>query len=373
MPPKRLPTFNVGSFCFCLLVLFSSIPDNLLSRDSGEVPSCIAVVNAAITLEDLGLGDDDLDLDLDRELDLDTNGADALDEDSSTGTGFDYQFDDEDDDLEEYSFESPDAVHKAWKSALEEFKEQASEDHEEMRKVLRDLQRKVSNGEMTKDELKEKRVEMEKELEEKTGIPIACQQGRQSCLHDENSPLKERAVAEAKAHMSHRQSNQRAALRSALMPSLAMPDVEIGSLPRPPPGVGGDGAGDGSGGEGGDGNEEVDVEVLVAAAEKDPEAFALLSPGMQSYVASVAVVKDVQNGAIVNTGALPFNITEWEDLAEKSREKKDKRTYGRDEIDVAWRIATEMQEKHAKANRSKNSANASNEVTGVFPTQVCRR
>jgi len=279
--------------------------------------------------------DDKMEFDLDTDGDDSDLGIDGL----SAGFG-------DDDDLEEYSFESPDAVHGAWKSALEEFKEQAAEVNEELRDQYRSMHKLVSNGEMTKDEMKEKREALEKEIEERMGIPMSCLQGRQSCLHDENSPLKERAVTEAKAHMTHRQTNERSALRAALLPSLAMPDVEIGALPKPPGATADTG------------------EVPDATITEDPEAFALLDPGMQSYLTSVAVVKDVQNGAIVNTGALPFNVSEWEDLAQKSREKRDKRTYGRDEIDVAWRIATEMQEKHAKANMTGNSSSS------AYPTQT---
>ena len=312
-----------------------------------------AIVGIASVRADAPSDLSDLDLDLESDLDLDLD----LDLDGSGAT----VFDDDDDELEEYSFESPDAVHAAWKSALEEFKEQAAESNAELQEQYRDMHRKVSKGEMTKEEMRERREQLEKEAEEKSGIPMACQQGRQSCLHAENSPLQERAVAEAKAHMSHRQSNQRSALRAALMPSLALPDVAIGSLPRPPATTG---QSESAGHDDDDDDENVVPDTSIM---DDPEAFALLAPGMQSYLTSVATVKEVQNGAIVNTGALPFNVTEWEELAASSRDRKDKRTYGRDEVDVAWRIATEMQERHALANLSAAARNAS-----AFPTEVDR-
>ena len=273
-----------------------------------------------------------VDIDLDDEAlfaDLDTDGG--VDGDVGLGLDLDldndgggYAFDEEDDgDLEEYSFESPDAVHAAWKSALEELKEQAHESNERLHEQYREMQKKVSNGEMTKDEMKQRREELEKEAEERSGVPMACQQGRQSCLHAENSPLADRAVTEAKAHMTFRETNEHSALRAALLPSLAMPDVVIGTLPRPPPKESG---GDGNADDGGIPGDDDSATELDPSIVNDPEAFALLAPGVQSYLTSVATVQDVQNGAIVNTGALPFNVSEWEELASESRERKDKRT-----------------------------------------------
>jgi hypothetical protein len=306
-----------------LLAVATSVADRLGRHISGFAGASVSGLDAT---------DDDLDLDLDLDagggdldLDLDLDGAAHRHRRSAaSGGGGDDEADPQyDDELEEYSFESPDAVHAAWKSALEELKDQSKETNDRLTEQYREMQRKVSKGEMTKEEMNERRVQLEKEAEEQSGIPISCQQGRQSCLHDEKSPLIERAVAEAKAHMTHRPSNQRSALRAALLPSLAMPDIAIGSLPRPPGytasssgGDGGSSGGDGDGGYGGG----------AASVVDDPEAFALLDPGMQSYLTSVATVQHVQNGAIVNTGALPFNVSEWEELAASSRERKDQRT-----------------------------------------------
>ncbi len=293
-------------------LLLLALPLALLLFSCGVRPAAAATKEE----EEALFGNLDLDDD-DDGLASGLGGAD-VDDGGSGGGGGDGEYDD----LEEYSFESPEAVHEAWKSALDEFKEQSQEVQNEIRDKVRAMQKLVDKKEMTKEELQAQREALEKEAEEKLGIPLSCQHGRQSCLHDEKSPLKARAEKEAKAHMSLRDRTQRSAVNVALlMPSLGMPDVPIGALPQPPS----DAAPE----------ERAAADRALEAGrlgELDPEAFALLSPSMQSYVSSVAVVREVQNGAIVNTGALPFNITQWEELAEASRDRKDKRTYGHDEV-----------------------------------------
>ena len=71
----------------------------------------------------------------------------------------------------------------------------------------------------------------------RVAIVALCLAGRQSCLHAESSPLKERAEQEAKAHLSARPQEQRQQLQAALLPSLASPDVVMGQLAAPPPGT----------------------------------------------------------------------------------------------------------------------------------------
>ena len=86
--------------------------------------------------------------------------------------------------------------------------------------------------------------------------------GRQSCLHAETSPLKQRAEEEAKAHLSARPQEQRQRLQAALLPSLASPDVVIGQLAAPPAGWTGD-AGAGACTEGDEQCEADQVHIIV--------------------------------------------------------------------------------------------------------------
>lgn len=65
---------------------------------------------------------------------------------------------------------------------------------------------------------------------------------------------------------------------------------------------------------------------------------------------SVATAAAVSTGTIVNVGALTSNLTETAERASASRERKEKRRYGRDRIDVAWQLATEMAEQRAREN-----------------------
>jgi len=140
---------------------------------------------------------------------------------------------------------------------------------------------------------------------------------------------------EAKAHLSSRPSEQRQRLQAALLPSLAAPDVEIGQLAAPPPGW--------NGGAGDDDQQcaEDDQECLEASA-----GGALMVRSMKAYAASLAVVDSVVEGKLAEIGVVASgNVTEWVEQAAKSRERHDKRKYGRDHIDVAWRTATEFAER----------------------------
>lgn len=157
--------------------------------------------------------------------------------------------------------------------------------------------------------------------------------GRQSCLHAESSPLKERAEKEAKAHLSSRPAEQRQRLQAALLPSLAAPDVVMGQLAAPPAGWSAEG--------GAGACEDGDTQCEEAQA-----GGALALRSVKAYAASLAVVDSVVDGKLSAVGVLPSgNVTEWVEKASDARKRHDKRKYGRDSVDVAWRTATEFAER----------------------------
>lgn len=222
------------------------------------------------------------------------------------------------DDFEEYSFGSPQEVHQSWKDAINDLKETA----------------KAAEA-----------------AGENSTLPSSCKWGSQSCLHDEDSPLQHTARQEAKGHFVHRRDKQNSnRLNAALLPQIAHATVAIGALPSPPNANAGGGGG-GAVVSAGTQCDEGDSECLKKAAMSGA-----LTPGMAAYVASMESVEQVLGGAVVNTGALPNNVSEWEALAEQSRDRHDKKTWGRDHVDVAWRVATERGERMARArmrNRTK--------------------
>lgn len=213
------------------------------------------------------------------------------------------------DDFEEYSFGSPQEVHQSWKAAINDLKETA----------------KAAEA-----------------AGKKSTIPDSCKWGSQGCLHDDNSPLRQIAREEAKSHFVHRRQQRNSnKLNAALLPQIAHADVAIGSLPAPPNATTG-GALTAAGIECDDGDKECLKKAAMSGA---------LTPGMAAYVASMDSVDQVLSGAVVNTGALPNNVSEWEQLAEQSRDRQDKKTWGRDHVDVAWRVATERGERTARERR----------------------
>ncbi len=194
---------------------------------------------------------------------------------------------------------------------------------------------------------------------------------------------------EAKVRRTVRDEKTGGQLISALLPSLAAPDVKVGMLPMF--------AAAGAHSDGGGHDDAAAGTASSSAAGGGKLALAAVAALQQS----VAVAASVSMGTIVNVGALTANLTETAERAEASRERKETRRcvalcayvrtclilsfrgvstarlhrcrarspcadpnrlfaflpsvfvslrYGRDRIDVAWQLATEMAEQRAKEN-----------------------
>ncbi len=198
--------------------------------------------------------------------------------------------------VEEFEFSSPQDVQNSWKSSIEEVSRISKENERDG----------VENN-----------------------LPDSCRWGFQSCMHDKHGPLFKRAKEEAAIRKTVRDPEKHKKLMSALMPSLAAPDVDIGMLPYPL--------------ENGTASSE-------NASSSDNKAISSIK---EAYLTSVTVATEVMKGSIVRTGAISSNLTELAEKAEESRTRHHKRRYGRDRIDVAWQLATEMGEKNTMKNFSK--------------------
>ena len=229
------------------------------------------------------------------------------------------------DELEEFVFHSPGDVQDQWKHSIAELK-----------KFAKEAERKGD----------------EEALEQ---LPDSCKWGMQSCMHDVEGPLFKRAQEEAKVRRTVQDEKTGGQLISALLPSLAAPDVKIGMLPM-------------FNGESQTSSD--DNESTSTAAPHDGNAIAVAAL-QQSAAAATAV----SMGTIVNVGALTSNLTETSERAAASRERKHKRRYGRDRIDVAWQLATETAEKRARENltalarRSRAARNSNQSDPFKFPTE----
>jgi hypothetical protein len=244
------------------------------------------------------------------------------------------------DDLEEFVFASPADVQGAWQGHLQELKHFAQD------------------------------AERRGDTEALQGLPDACKWGHQSCMHDKEGPLYKKAEAEARVRRTVQDKRTGGQLISALLPSLAAPDVQIGLLPQfaaaaaaaaAADGVGG--AGDGVAAEGGSSGGGGDGSGSGSGSDTsdppDPSGKRVIRVGsggggaltaLQALQQSVAVAGAVSSGTIVNVGALTANLTQTAERAEASRDRKHSRRYGRDQMDVAWQLATDMAEEKARRN-----------------------
>ena len=184
-------------------------------------------------------------------------------------------------------------------------------------------------------------------------------------MHDVDGPLFKRAQEEARVRRTVQDEKTGGQLISALLPSLAAPDVQIGMLPMFA--------------EAGDEDENVRAHsadagtVGAGASAASGQALAAVAALQQS----VATAAAVSTGTIVNVGALTSNLTETAERAEASRDRKFQRRYGRDRIDVAWQLATEMAEQRARENltalarrsraAAKQQQGSNGTVTDPFP------